>query len=136
MRNLIRLGLIGLIVLSVSALMPSAQAAKKASAEDQVAVLMKWYRDYFDAGKFKQAEQVAQLAYALAPDDPQITVALKLAHRQQTNPAANGEVEAQLSRVRQKLDLVERQLRQLDSKSRRRTIIQIAQEPPGSPDAN
>jgi hypothetical protein len=136
MANLTKLGGIGLLVLGMSVVMPSVQAAKKISTEDQVAVLLKWYRTYFDEGKYKQAEQVAQLAYELAPDDPQIAVALKLARRQQANTASSTEVEAQLAKVMQKLDRMERQLRDTAAKNRRRAIIQIAKEPPGSPDAN
>jgi hypothetical protein len=136
MRSLFKLGSVGLLIFGLSILTPSVQAAKKASTEDQVAVLLKWYRNYFDAGKFKQAEQVARLAYELAPDDPQIAVALKLAQRQQSNTTATAEVNAQLTKVLQKLDRVEKQLHDMEAKSRRRAIIQIAKEPPGSPDAN
>lgn len=136
MRSFFKLGCLGLVVLGMSILPPSIQAAKKASAEEQVAVLLKWYRNYFDAGKFKQAEQVARLAYELAPEDPQITVALKLAQRQQANTTAAAEVEAQLEKVLQKLDRVERQLRDMEAKSHRKAIVQLAKEPPGSPDAN
>jgi tetratricopeptide (TPR) repeat protein len=135
MRKLVTLGRIGLLVFGIAVQAPSAQAAKKISAEGQVAVLMKWYRIYFDEGKYKQAEQVAELAYELAPDDPQIAVALKLARRQQANVSSTAEVEAQLARVLQKLDRVERQLKTAAAKNRQRTIIQIAQEPPGSPDS-
>lgn len=136
MSRLIKLSGIGLVALSVSILTPAVQAAKKASAEDQVAVLLKWYRNYFEAGKYKQAEQIAELAYELAPEDPQITVALKLARRQQATASSAMEVEAQLGKVLQKLDRVERQLRDMESKNRQRTRVQIAKEPPGSPDAN
>jgi hypothetical protein len=134
MRNLWGLGSIGLLILALAVLAPSVQAEKKVNTEDQVAVLMKWYRAYFDEGKYKQAEQVAQLAYDLAPDDPQIAVALKLVRRQQATIAANVELEAQLARVLQKLDRMERQLRTTAVKNRQRTILQISQEPPGSPD--
>lgn len=134
MRNLLRLCGIGLLVLGITVLTPSVQAEKRVSTEDQVRVLMKWYRTYFDEGKYKQAEQVAQLAYDLAPDDPQIAVALKLVRRQQATVTANVEVEAQLARVLQKLDRMERQMRANAAKNRQRAIIQISQEPPGSPD--
>jgi hypothetical protein len=76
------------------------------------------------------------LAQELAPDDPQIAVALKLAKRQQEKSSPNAEVETQLEKVLQKLDRVERQLRDIEAKNRRRARIQIAKEPPGSPDAN
>jgi len=134
MRNLVRLGGMGLLLLGVAVMVTSIQAAERVSTEDQVAVLMKWYRTYFDEGKYKQAEQVAQLAYELAPDDPQITVALKLVRRQQSTVSPAAEVEAQLARALQRLDRVERQLRTTAEKNRQRTILQIAQEPPGSPD--
>jgi hypothetical protein len=136
MRNLVKLGGIGLLVLAVSVVPPSVQAAKKASAEEQVAVLLKRYWTYFEEGKFKQAEQVAELAYELAPEDPQITVALKLARRQQAATTSTAEVELQLGKVLQKLDRVERQLRDMEAKNRQRTRLQITKEPPGSPDAN
>jgi hypothetical protein len=135
MRNLRRLCSIGLLVFGITVLVPSVQAGKKASTEEQVAVLMKWYRTYFDEGKYRQAEQVAELAYDLAPADPQIAVALKLARRQQTNSAANVEVEAQLAQVLQRLDRMERQMRAAAAKNRQRAILQITQEPPGSPDS-
>jgi hypothetical protein len=135
MRNLRRLGSIALLVIGIAVLAPSVQAERKASTEEQVAVLMKWYRTYFDEGKYRQAEQVAELAYDLAPDDPQIAVALKLARRQQTTAAANVEVEARLTQVLQRLDRMERQMRATAAKSRQRAILQIAQEPPGSPDS-
>jgi hypothetical protein len=135
MRNLVTLGGIGLLVFGITVVASPVQAAKKISAEDQVAVLMKRYWTYFDEGKYKQAEQVAELAYELAPDDPQIAVALKLARRQQANASSTAAVEAQLTRVLQKLDRVERQLRTSAAKKRQRTIVQIAQEPPGSPDS-
>jgi|GEM_PF-4123644 tetratricopeptide (TPR) repeat protein len=137
MRNVVKLGSSGLLVLGIWVLTPPVQAAKKFNTEDQVAVLLKWYQNYFEQGKYKQAEQVAQLAYELAPDDPQIAVALKLARRQQANGVSpTAEVEAQLAKVLQKLDRVERQLRDTAAKNRRRAILQIAKEPPGSPDAN
>lgn len=135
MRNLRRLSSIALLVIGIAVLVPSVQAERKASTEEQVTVLMKWYRTYFDEGKYRQAEQVAELAYDLAPDDPQIAVALKLARRQQTNVAANVEVEARLAQVLQRLERMERQMRATASKNRKRAILQIAQEPPGSPDS-
>jgi hypothetical protein len=135
MRSAIKLVGLTLLVLAASMGTSSAQAAKKVSAEEQVAVLMKWYRAAFDEGKYKQAEQYAELAYELAPDDPQITVALKLVQRQ-TSAAASPKVEAELERVMAKLDRVERQLRSMESQRRQRTRVQIAKEPPGSPDAN
>ena len=145
MRSSIKIGGLGLLVFGVSILTPPAQAAKKASSEEQVAVLMSWYRIAFDEGKYKQAEQMAEFAYELAPNDPQIMVALKLVRRQQPAPiaspkietlVASPKVEMELERVMMKLDRVERQLRQMESQQRRqRTRIQIAKEPPGSPDA-
>jgi hypothetical protein len=137
MRNFVKLGGIGLVfVLGLAVLTPTVQAAKKASPEEQVAVLLKRYWNYFEEGKYKQAEQVAELARELAPEDPQIVVALKLAQRQQAKTSSNSEVEVQLEKVLQKLDRVERQLRDLETKNRGRTLIQIAKEPPGSPDSN
>jgi len=136
MRNLVNVGSIGLVVLCILILAPATQAAKRVSTEEQIAVLLRWYRTYFEEGKYKQAEQVAQLAYELAPDDPQIAVALKLARRQQAYTSSTAEVEAQLTKVLQKLDRMERQLREAQAKDRRRAIIQIAKEPPGSPDGN
>jgi hypothetical protein len=137
MRNFVKVGSIGLVlVLGIAVVTPTIQAAKKASPEEQVAVLLKRYWNNFEEGKYKQAEQVAELAQELAPEDPQIAVALKLAQRQQAKTSSNTEVESQLEKVLQKLDRVERQLRAVESKSRRRTIVQIAKEPPGSPDGN
>ena len=138
MRSPIKLGGIGLLVIGLSVLTTTAQAAKHASSEDQVVVLMKWYHTYFNDGKYKQAEQIAELAYEIAPEDPQIAVALKLARRQQpTTTIASPKMEMDMERMLLKLDRVERQLRQMESQQRRqRTRIQIAKEPPGSPDAN
>lgn len=135
MRSWIKLGGIGLLALSVSVVTPAVWAAKTVSAEEQVAVLLKWYRTYFDEGKYKQAEQIAELAKELAPEDPQIEVALKLARRQQSNSAISPEVGAQLEKVLQKLDRVERQLREIEAQKRQKARIQIAKELPGSPDA-
>ncbi len=135
MRNLPRIVGIGLVAMGLALQTPAAEAAKKTSTEEQVAVLMKGYHTYFDEGNYKQAEQVAELARDLAPDDPEIPVALKLARRQQANTSATSDVEMQLERVLGKLDRVERQLQILESAKVRRTRIQIAQEPPGSPDA-
>ncbi|MHB1423036.1 MAG: hypothetical protein ACYC3I_07555 [Gemmataceae bacterium] len=136
MRNFIKLGGICVLVLGMSALTPSVQAAKKSSTEEQVAVLLKLSRTYFEQGKYKQAEQAAQLARDMAPEDPEIIVALKLAQRQLTIPASNAEVELQLEKVLQKLNQMERQLRDMEAKNRQqRTRIQIAKEPPGSPDS-
>lgn len=136
MRTAIKLGCIGLVVGSMTLVQPAAHAAKKMRAEDQVAVLMKWYRTAIDAGKYKQAEQYAELAYELAPEDPEIVVALKFAQRQQPKVVSNPKVEADLERVLLKLDRMERQLRVSEEERRQRTRIQIAKEPPGSPDAN
>jgi hypothetical protein len=136
MRSFVKLGGIGLVALVMAVLTPSVQAAKRISAEDQVAVLLKWYKTYYDEGKYKQAEQVAELAQELAPDDPQIAVALKLARRQQANASSNAGVQAQLAQVQQKVDRMERQLRDAAAKNRRRAILFIAKEPPGSPDSN
>jgi hypothetical protein len=136
MRSFVKLGGIGLVALAIAVPTPSVQAAKRISAEDQVAVLLKWYKTYYDEGKYKQAEQVAELAQELAPDDPQIAVALKLARRQQANASSNAAVQAQLAQVQQKIDRMERQLRETAAKNRRRAIIQIAKEPPGSPDSD
>lgn len=136
MRTAIKIGGIGLIVLGMSIGTPIAHAAKKASSEEQVAVLMKWYRTAIDEGKYKQAEQYAELASELAPDDLEIAVALKFAQRQKPKIVSAPKVEVELERVLLKLDRVERQLRGMESQRRQRTRIQIAKEPPGSPDAN
>ena len=69
MRSIVKIGGIGLVVLSMSLLISNVQAANKASSEEQVAVLMKMYWTYFEQGKYKQAEQVAQLASELAPKE-------------------------------------------------------------------
>ena len=136
MQSPIKLVGIGLVVLVVSILTPAVQAAKKASSGEQVAILMEWYHTYFSEGKYKQAEQIAELAYKMAPEDPQIAVALKLAKHQQTSAFATPKVEMELERVMLKLESMERQLRQMELQRRQRSRIQIAKEPPGSPDAN
>lgn len=136
MRNLLKIAGIGLVVLVLATRTPHVQAENKSSTEEQVAVLLKWYHAYFEEGKYKQAEQIAELARELAPEDPQIAVALKLAQRQQANTVSASSVGVQLERVLGKLDRVERQLHDLDHKNQRRTRIQIAKEPPGSPDAS
>ena len=138
MRSLIKLGGFTLVAMVLAVAAPSAQAAKKATTEDQVAVLLKWYHTYVEEGKYKQAEQVAELAYEMAPDDPQIVAALKLARRLQNNTVSSNQaqVQAQLQRVLMKLDRVERQLREAEAQRRQRARIQIAKEPPGSPDSN
>lgn len=135
MRNLLKIVGISLVVMTLALGAPDIHAAKKMTTEEQVAVLMKWYHTYFDQGNYKQAEQVAELARELAPHDPEIAVALMLARRQQAKTASKSDVELQLERVLGKLDRVERQLRIMDSTAVRRTRLQIAKEPPGSPDA-
>jgi hypothetical protein len=135
MRGFIKLGGIGLLVLGTMLVPSSAQAAKKASINEQLTVLLQKYWTYFEEGKFKQAEQIAELAYELAPEDPQIAVALKLARRQQAQTASVAEVELQLAKVLEKLERVERQLREQEAKKRQRTRLEAAKEPPGSPDA-
>jgi hypothetical protein len=138
MRSPIKLGGIGLLVIGLSVLTTTSQAAKNTSSDEQVAILMGWYHTYFNDGKYKQAEHIAELAHELAPEDPQIAVALKLARRQQpTTAIASPKMEMDMERMLLKLDRVERQLRQMESQQRRqRTRIQIAKEPPGSPDAS
>jgi hypothetical protein len=140
MRSFLKFGAV-VLVLSLVILTPSVQAAKKATTEDQVAVLLKWYQTYLDEGNYKQAKQAAELAYELAPDNPEAAVALKLARRLQVNSVqvSNGysaQTEAQLVQVLQKLDRVERQLRQMKAQRRQQARVQIAKEPPGSPDSN
>jgi hypothetical protein len=98
-------------------------------------VLLKWYHTYFEEGKYQQAKQVAELARELAPDDPQVASALKLAQRQEAKTESAAKVETQLERVLIKLDRVERQLRSTQAQKQRRIRIQLATEPPGSPDA-
>jgi hypothetical protein len=136
MRSPIKIGGFTLVVLTLATVSPSAQAAKKATTQDQVAVLLKWSRESFDEGKYKQAEQYAELAREMAPDDPHVAAAWKVARRQQSNNASTVQVGAQLERVLLKLDRVERQLRDMESQKRQRARAQIAKEPPGSPDAN
>lgn len=139
MRSPIKLGGIGLLVIGLSMWTTTIQAAKNARSEEQVAILMGWYHTYFNDGKYKQAEHIAELAYEIAPDNPEIAVALKLARRQQptTITVASPKMEMEMERMLLKLDRVERQLRQMESQQRRqRTRIQMAKEPPGSPDAN
>ncbi len=136
MRSPIKLGVFALVLLVVSTLTPAVRAAARASSEEQVAVLMRWYRTAFDEGKYKQAEQYAELATELAPDDPQIVVALKLARRQQTQAASAPKVERELERMMLKLNRMEQQLKVMESQRRQRTRVEIAKEPPGSPDAN
>jgi tetratricopeptide (TPR) repeat protein len=135
MRTSIELGRLGLLVLGMLVLTHSVQAAKKTRSEEQAAALLKWARTYLEQGKYKQSEQAAQLALELAPEDPEIVAALKLARRLQSLSDSKAEVEIQLEKVLQKLNQMERHLRDLEAKNRQHTRIQIAKEPPGSPDA-
>jgi len=135
MRGLLTLGGCGLLVLTLGSLTtPSVGASKKPTVEDQVVVLLKWYHVYFEEGKYKQAEQVAEMAHELAPDDPQAMAAVRVAHRQQINAATSIDVEQKLEKVLKKLDRIERQLYELETEKDRRSRISLSKEPPGSPD--
>jgi hypothetical protein len=136
MRNPIKFGVFLLVVCGGSFLTSTSLAASTVSVDDQVAVLMKWYRSAIDDGKYKQAEQYAELASELAPNDPQIVVALKFARRQQSPSATVPKVEKELERVMLKLNRVEQQLKGMELQRRQKTRVELAKEPPGSPDAN
>jgi hypothetical protein len=124
----------------------SARAAKKPGVAAEVAVLLKWYHAYFEEGKYQQAEQVAELAYELAPEDPETTAAVRVVRRQQSRrPPVN--VEQKLDKVLNKLDQLEKHVRELEMQKaqlERQMRILRAQnlqpsgtprrEPPGSPD--
>jgi hypothetical protein len=152
MRRLVALGGCSLMVLTLVGLTTaSAQAAKKPGVAEEVVVLLKWYHNYFEEGKYQQAEQVAELALQLAPEDPETRAALRVVRSQQgRTPPANVErkdVDQKLDKVLNKLERLENHVRDLEmqkSQLERELRVLRAQnqqsartprrEPPGSPD--
>ena len=131
-----------LIILLVSLATSSARAAKKPTIKDsavteEVEVLLKWYHTYFQEGKYQQAEQVAELAHELAPEDPETMAAVAVVRRQRTHtPPVN--VEQKLDKVLDKLEQLEKQVRVLRAKNPQPVAVPRRvpphQEPAGSPD--
>jgi septal ring factor EnvC (AmiA/AmiB activator) len=135
----------------------SANAAKKPAVQDpavaeEVVVLLKWYHTYFQEGKYQQAEQVAEFAHELAPEDPETMAAVEVVRRQRTHmpPPVNVErknVEQKLDKVLNKLEQLEKLVRELEAQKaqlERQVRVLRAQnqqssktlrrEPAGSPD--
>lgn len=121
MRRLVALVGCSLVALTlVSLTTSSARAAKKPGSSEEVVVLLKWYHTYFEAGKYQQAEQVAELAHELAPEDPETIAAVRVVRRQQTHtpPPVNVEqknVEQKLDKVLTKLEQLENHVRELET---------------------
>ncbi|HEY7308000.1 MAG TPA: hypothetical protein VH643_01435 [Gemmataceae bacterium] len=105
---------LSLVVLTAS----SACAAKDPKVADEVVVLLKLYRNSFEAGKYQQAEEFAQLAHQLAPEDPETTAALRAVRVQQTRtPPVNTEqlrVAEKLDKVLNKMEQLEKHVRELE----------------------
>ena len=106
---------LSLVVLTAS----SACAAKDPKVADEVVVLLKLYRNSFEAGKYQQAEEFAQLAHQLAPEDPETTAALRAVRVQQTRtpPPVNTEqlrVAEKLDKVLNKIEQLEKHVRELE----------------------
>jgi hypothetical protein len=104
---------------------------------------------YLENGKYQQAEEIAETAHELAPDDPRTLVALKVSHHQQTN-AVKEKADQKLEKLLNKLDQLEQHVRDLEIheaslekqvsvlKSRNERLTRGSQppheEPRGSPD--
>jgi hypothetical protein len=128
----------------------SVQAAKNPAVAAEVAVLLKWYHTYFEEGKYQQAKQVAELAYELAPEDPETMAAMRVVRRQQSRTppkVAPKDAEQKLDKVLNKLEQLEKHVRELQMQKaqlERQVRFLRAQnrqpsgvprrEPPGSPD--
>jgi len=151
MRRFVAFGGFSLVVLILVGLATSFAGATKnqtvASGEEAVTVLLKWYHNYFEEGKYQQAEQVAQLAYELAPEDPQTKTALFVARRQQARTPPPVNVERKLEKVLNKLEQLEGHLHELETEKQQLEkqirVLKVQnsrpsrpphQEPPGSPD--
>ncbi|HEY7154278.1 MAG TPA: hypothetical protein VH575_10010 [Gemmataceae bacterium] len=82
-------------------------------------VLLKWYHNYFQEGKYQQAEQVAELAHELAPEDPETMAAVEVVRRQRTHTtpvnAERKNVEQKLDKVLNKLEQLEKHVRELEA---------------------
>lgn len=138
MPKIVALGGCGLMVLVLSC--PASQAgklkAKKSTNEDQIAVLLKWYHDYSEKGKHEQACRVAELAYEMAPENPETLVALKLARRQRNAAASASNSDRRLERILVKLEQIEKRLHAMEAKKRQSARLEhLYREPFGSPDS-
>ncbi len=110
-------------------------------------MLLKWYHNYFADGKYQQAEQVAELAYELAPEDPQTKAAVLVVRRQQSHVPRTANVEQKLEKVLNKLEQLEGHMQQLEAEKEQlekqlrvlraqntQTSSMPRGEPSGSPD--
>jgi hypothetical protein len=138
------------MLVTLVGLATTSAGAKEPKAEEQVAVLLKWYHDYFENGKYPQAQEIAETAYKLAPDDPRTLAAVKVARRQQGEMAQKEKVDHKLDKVLSKLEQLEQHVRELQTEKQRleklvqalqarnerltRRIQPSREEPRGSPD--
>lgn len=135
MPKIVALGGCALMVLALNCPASRAGKMRKATTEAQVEVLLKWYHDYSEQGKYEQAYRVAELAYELAPDDPETVVTLKLARRQRNATTVSANTDQHLFKILAKLDYIERRLYTLEAMKRRTAQFgTLYREPIGSPD--
>lgn len=124
------------MILALNGLVSQGGEMKKSTTEAQVAVLLKWYHDYMEKGKYEQAHRVAELACELAPNDPETVIALKLARRSQSASTSAMQTEQTLEKILSKLEQIEKRLYVLEAKRRRTSRLEILyREPFGSPDS-
>jgi hypothetical protein len=150
MRSFLILAGCGVVVLTLASLAATSAGAKQPTAEEQVTVLLKWYHNYLENGKYKQAGHIAEIVYELAPEDPRTIAAIKVSRRQQAEVADKDKVEQKLDKVLNKLEQLEqhvheletqkvsleKQIRALQARNERLTRGSQSphQEPRGSPD--
>jgi hypothetical protein len=124
-----------LLVLSCSASQAGELELKQTNNEVQVAVLLKWYHDYSEKGKHEQACRVAELAYEMAPENPETRVAVKLAHRQRNAAASASNSDRRLEQILVKLERIDKRLYAIEARKRQSAQFRsLYREPPGSPD--
>lgn len=150
MRRLLTLSGCGVLLLTLVGLVTTSADAKEPKADEQVTVLLKWYHNYLENGKYEQAQDIAETAHKLAPDDPRTLAAVKVAHQQQTDHADKEKVDQKLDKVLSKLEQLEQHVRELETEklrlekqlqalqARNKRLTQGSQpshvEPRGSPD--
>ena len=119
MRSLLTLSGCGMILLTLVGLATTSAGAKEPKAEEQVAVLLKWYHDYLGNGKYEQAQEIAETAHKLAPDDPRTLAAVKVARRQHGDMAEKEKIDQKLDKVLSKLERLEQHVRELETEKQR-----------------
>ncbi len=119
MRRLLTLSGCGVLLLTLVGFAAASAGAKEPKADEQVAVLLKWYHNYLENGKYEQAQEIAETAHKLAPDDPRTLAAVKVARQQLTDQAGKEKVDQKLDKVLSKLEQLEQHVRDLETEKLR-----------------